>query len=101
MSEIEPGHDFPHLFIWYLAPAAMEPLLRQWLREVEKKLGIKGELFLRSDTDSEGKVRTTFMETYRDVDNTFITNLEALAAQQPWNNQLLTARRCEAFNRIE
>ncbi len=89
------------LFIWYLAPAAMEPVLRQWLKEVEIKLGVKGELFLRSDTDSEGNLRTTFMETFRNIGNSFVSDLEALADQQVWSEQLLSSRRCEAFNRIE
>lgn len=93
--------SFPHLFIWYVAPESIEPVLRQWLKEVEEKLGVCGELFLRKDEDRDGNPRTTFMETYREVDESFIAALEALAAQQPWHDQLYSPRRCEAFNRIE
>lgn len=101
MPDIINSNGFRHLFIWYLAPDAIEPVLRLWLSEVEEKLGVRGELFLRRDRDREGNPRTTFMETYRDIDEYFITELEALAAQQPWSAQLLTPRRCEAFDRIE
>jgi len=92
---------FPHLFIWYLAPDEIEPILRQWLNEVDERLGVKGELFLRRDHDSSGNPRTTFMETYRNVDESFISKVELLAKQQPWQSQLLSPRRCEAFERIE
>ena len=92
---------FPHLFIWYVAPDAIEPVLRHWLKEVELKLEVKGELFLRRDRDQEGNPRTTFMETYRGIDESFIAALETLASQQPWHTQLISPRRCEAFNRIE
>jgi hypothetical protein len=92
---------FPHLFIWYIAPDGIEPVLRQWLNEVETQLGVHGELFLRRDQDNDGNPRTTFMETYREVDETFISALETLAKAQPWQSQLLTPRRCEAFDRIE
>jgi len=92
---------FPHLFIWYVAPDAIEPILRQWLKEVETRLGVRGELFLRRDKDRDGNPRTTFMETYREVDESFISGLEALAAVQPWQSQLITPRRCETFDRIE
>jgi len=101
MPDIENRNAFPHLFIWYRAPDAIEPILRQWLKEVEEKLGVRGELFLRRDKDSEGHPRTTFMETYRNVGDGFVTDLEAMAAQQPWIGQLLSPRRCEAFDRIE
>jgi len=101
MSDIENHNAFRYLFIWYLAPDAIEPVLRQWLKEVEEKLGVRGELFLRRDRDREGVPRTTFMETYRDIDDNFIAALESLAVRQPWSEQLLTPRRCEAFNRIE
>jgi len=101
MPDIENSSGFAHLFIWYLAPDAIESVLRQWLSEVERKLGVRGELFLRRDQDSEGNPRTTFMESYRHVDEGFIAELEALAEQQPWHEQLLSPRRCEAFNRIE
>ena len=92
---------FPHLFVWYIAPDAIEPVLRQWLGEVETQLGVRGELFLRRDQDRDGNPRTTFMETYREVDESFIASLEALANAQPWQQQLLSPRRCEAFDRIE
>jgi hypothetical protein len=98
---LENDSPFPHLFIWYVAPDGIEPILRLWLKEVEAKLGVKGELFLRRDRDKEGKPRTTFMETYREVDEPFIATLEAMACQQPWHTQLISPRRCEAFNRIE
>lgn len=101
MPEVQNDNGFPHLFIWYLAPDDIEPVLRQWLREVEQQLGVRGELFLRRDRDSEGDLRTTFMETYRNVDEDFIAKLETLAARQPWSAQLLSPRRCEVFNRIE
>jgi len=100
MSDIT-SDTFPHLFIWYIAPDAIEPILRQWQREVEERLGVKGELFMRCDRDSDGNPRTTFMETYREVDESFISSLEALASAQPWQSQLLTPRRCETFDRIE
>lgn len=100
MSDIM-DEAFPHLFIWYVAPAAIEPILRQWLQEVEEQLGAHGQLFLRHDKDHDGHPRTTFMETYKEVDESFIAALEALAAAQPWQSQLLTPRRCEIFNRIE
>ena len=93
--------EFAHLFIWYTAPDAIEPVLRQWLKEVEIRLGVQGELFLRRDRDSSGNPRTTFMETYREVDEPFIAALEALASRQPWSEQLHSPRQCEAFNRIE
>jgi len=99
MPDSENG--FPHLFIWYLAPEAIEPVLRQWLKEVEQQLGIRGRLFVRRDTSSDGNPRTTFMETYHHVDEPFVAELETLAARQPWIGQLLSPRRCEAFNRIE
>lgn len=100
MPEIK--HEaFPHLFIWYIAPDAIEPVLRQWLKEVEARLGIRGELFLRRDKDRDGNSRTTFMETYKEVDESFISSLEALASAQPWQSQLFTPRRCETFDRIE
>ena len=100
MSDIS-NNTFPHLFIWYIAPDAIEPVLRQWQNEVEERLGVRGELFMRRDTDSEGNPRTTFMETYKEVDESFISELEALASAQPWQSQLLTPRRCETFDRIE
>jgi len=71
------------------------------LADVEEKLGVKGELFLRKDRDSKNHVRVTFMETYRNVDEGFIARLETLASHQSWHDKLLSPRRCEAFNRIE
>lgn len=97
----ESNQGFGHLFIWYHAPETLEADLRSWLLDVEEKLGVKGELFLREERDSEGSIRVTFMETYRNVDEGFITQLEALATRQSWYNKLLSPRRCEAFNRIE
>lgn len=97
----DPEISFPHLFIWYIAPDSIEAELRQWLQQVERSLGVRGELFLRRDRDSEGRQRTTFMETYRNVDKSFISALDGLAMQQPWSEQLLSPRRCEAFDRIE
>lgn len=99
MAEMD--NKFPHLFIWYHAPEEIEPVLRQWLDEVEQQLGVRGELFVRRDRDSAGAPRTTFMETYRNVSENFISELEILATRQPWLEQLLSPRRCEAFNRIE
>ncbi len=84
-----------------MAPEAIEPDLRLWLKEVDEKLDVKGELFLRKDQDSSGHPRTTFMETYRNVDESFISNIELLAEQKSWFRQLQSPRRCEAFNRIE
>jgi len=100
MSDIK-SDTFPHLFIWYVAPDAIEPILRRWQKEVEERLGVKGELFLRRDKDRDGNPRTTFMETYKEVDESFISSLDALASAQPWQSQLLTPRRCETFDRIE
>ncbi|MES0370741.1 MAG: DUF4936 family protein [Mariprofundaceae bacterium] len=97
----ENRQGFAHLFIWYHAPEYLETDLRNWLLDVEKKLGVKGELFLRKDSDSENRDRVTFMETYKNVDEAFITRLESLATRQPWYNKLISPRRCEAFNRIE
>ncbi|MDX8403437.1 MAG: DUF4936 family protein [Mariprofundaceae bacterium] len=97
----ESKQGFAHLFIWYLAPEHLEADFRDWLLDVEESLGVKGELFLRKDKDSENRVRMTFMETYRNVDEGFITRLEALASHQSWHSKLLSPRRCEAFNRIE
>lgn len=97
----EEKQGFAHLFIWYHAPEHLEAELRSWLLDVEEKLGVQGELFLRRDRDSENRDRVTFMETYRDVDESFITELEALATHQSWCSELLSSRRCEAFNRIE
>jgi len=93
--------EFAHLFIWYLAPLELESELREWLLLVEEMLDVKGELFQREDMDSEGNRRITFMETYRDVDDAFISKLEALASRQPWHQNIQSPRRCEAFNRIE
>jgi len=93
--------EFAHLFIWYRAPRELEAELRKWLLLVEEMLDIKGELFQREDLDSEGNTRTTFMESYRNVDDIFITRLEALASRQPWHQNIQSPRRCEAFNRIE
>ena len=100
MSDIA-ADTFPHLFIWYVAPDAIEPVLRQWQDEVEERFGLRGKLFLRRDKDRDGNPRTTFMETYKEVDESFISGLEALASAQPWYSQLLTPRRCETFDRIE
>lgn len=97
----ESKQEFAHLFIWYHAPEHLEADLRNWLVDVEEKLGVKGELFLRKEKDSENRVRVTFMETYRNVNEDFITQLESLAAHQSWYSELLSPRRCEAFNRIE
>jgi len=93
--------EFAHLFIWYHAPIELESELRDWLRMVEESLGSKGELFQREDLDSDGTRRITFMETYRNVDDAFITRLEALASHQAWHQKIQSPRRCEAFNRIE
>lgn len=95
------NETFPHLFIWYVAPDAIEPILRHWQKEVEERLGVQGELFMRRDKDRDGNPRTTFMETYRQVDESFISALEALASAQPWQSQLITPRRCETFARID
>ena len=97
----ESKQGFGHLFIWYHAPESLEADLRNWLADVEEKLGVKGELFLREEKDSKGRMSVTFMETYRNVNEDFITQLEALASHQSWRNELLSPRQCEAFNRIE
>ncbi len=97
----EGRQGFPHLFIWYHAPGYLEADLREWLRQVQQELGIEGELFLREERDVDGNPRMTFMETYRNVNEELVVQLESLASRQPWFQQLDSPRRCEAFNRIE
>jgi len=90
-----------NLFIWYHAPRELEEVLAKWLAQVETTLGVRGELFVRETSDSEGRERTTFMEAYRSADEAFTMQLEELAVDQPWITSLISPRRCEAFKRVE
>jgi len=84
----------PDLFIWYHAPAGIEPELRQWLGRL-KTQGIHGRLFVRHE-----KERTTFMEMYAAADANMLAAIESQARGQAWHHALQSPRRCECFKEI-
>jgi hypothetical protein len=81
------------LFIWYHAEPDSETGFRQWLGDLSEKTGIRGELFVRH---AEGK--TTFMETYENIEYGALETIEGLAAEQACFESV--QRRCEAFERV-
>lgn len=82
-------------FVWYHAEAALQPMLLDWLQRVENRIGIRGKLFLRRTEQ-----KTTFMEVYDSVESGTLAQIEELAGQQPWIDELQSPRRAECFNRV-
>ncbi len=80
-------------FVWYHAPAHLEPDFQQWIEQVKQQLNIQGKLYQRIEDK-----KTTFMEVFECVDLAMIEKIEQLAAQQDYF--LGIERRCESFQRI-
>ena len=83
----------PDTFIWYHANENMEPKLLEWLKKVEEKADVRGQLFIRKESE-----KTTFMETYKNVSRATINRIEKMAAGQPIFNDI--HRQCESFVEI-
>ena len=83
-------HEQQASFIWYHAPATLEPALQQWLHQVQQTIGITGTLYKR-----EGEEETTFMECYHHISKAQIEQIEALATEHATMQTL--HRHCETF----
>ncbi len=81
------------LFIWYHAAPDSVPLIKQWLEHLFQTTGIRGSLFVRH-TDA----KSTFMETYENIEYKALKKIEDLAVKQPCFKTV--QRQCESFEKI-
>jgi len=84
----------PDLFIWYHADAALEPELKNWLKNVQSELSVQCSLYIRRNTS-----QTTFMEVFPQAVSTTLARIEALANKTPCFDNIY--RRCESFEKIK
>ena len=80
-------------FVWYHAPAHLEPDFQKWIKQIKQQLNIEATLYQRIENQ-----KTTFMEVFECVDLAMIEKIEQLAAQQAYFFGI--ERRCESFQRI-